>query len=128
MGRLEASGEAQLQRERWSGAIDTVGGAALPAVLAEMKYGTSVAATGFAGGMTTALHLAPLLARAVRLVGINTSLCPIELRRRAWTFLADWLPREAMETSTAVVSLAQVPETARALLAGAITGRIVVEI
>jgi acrylyl-CoA reductase (NADPH) len=127
IGRLP-EGDAPLRKERWAGALDTVGGNTLSSVLAEMAYGAAVAATGFAGGMITPLHLAPLLVRGTSIVGINTSSCPVKLRRRAWNFLAASLPRKAIESSVTVISLADVPETAQALLRGAIQGRVIVKL
>ncbi|HEX5352647.1 MAG TPA: acryloyl-CoA reductase [Rhodanobacteraceae bacterium] len=127
IGRLPKDGDAPLRKERWAGALDTVGGNTLSSVLAEMAYGAKVASLGFSGGMITPLNLAPLLVRGVSIAGINTSLCPIELRRRAWTFLAGSFPRGLLEESVMVASLAEVPETAQALLRGEIQSRVVVD-
>jgi NADPH:quinone reductase-like Zn-dependent oxidoreductase len=42
-----------LESERWAGAIDSVGGETLATVLAQTRYGGTVAACGLAGGMTS---------------------------------------------------------------------------
>jgi acrylyl-CoA reductase (NADPH) len=115
-----------LAAERWSAAVDTVGGNGLADIAAQIEYGGAIAATGFVGGMTSTLHLAPFLLRSVRLFGINTSGCPVNRRARAWTFLADHTPRRVIEDGVEEIGLDEVPAWAERLLRGQVRGRVVV--
>ncbi len=61
-----------LEAETWAGCIDAVGGEMLARVLGQMKYGTSVAAVGLAGGATYPGSVIPFLLRSVNLLGIDS--------------------------------------------------------
>ena len=64
--RDETSGEGKpLERERWAGAVDCVGGSTLPYVLRTLKYGAAVAASGNTGGFALSSTVLPfILARS----------------------------------------------------------------
>ena len=67
-----------LGRERWAGAIDTVGGESLAAVIRTLRYGSAVAACGNAGGAGLATSVYPFILRGVRLLGIDSVHCSRE--------------------------------------------------
>ena len=77
-----------LQRETWSGAVDSVGGITLANVLAQMEYGAAVAACGLAGGMDLPATVLPHILRSVALLGVDSVMAPIALRKVAWDRLA----------------------------------------
>src|SRR5207302_11338900 len=56
-----------LDRERWAGAIDAVGGNTLATILTQLKYRASVAACGLAGGSDLPATVIPFLLRGVNL-------------------------------------------------------------
>ncbi|MGB2680256.1 MAG: MDR family oxidoreductase [Candidatus Competibacter sp.] len=116
-----------LEAQRWSGVIDTVGGRILARALAETDYGGAVAACGLAGGVDLPTTVMPFILRGVRLLGVDSVQCPQEPRRAAWARLARDLPAAALERATQVVSLAEVPRLAEAILAGQVRGRVVVD-
>src|SRR5689334_23130648 len=115
-----------LAPERWAAAVDTVGGNGLADVAAQIEYGGAIAVTGFVGGMTSTLYLAPLLVRSVRLLGVNTSGCPVDRRARAWAFLADHTPRTVLDDGVEEIGLEEVAAWAERLLQGQVRGRVVV--
>jgi len=117
-----------LGTEQWAAAVDTVGGATLDAVARQLRYGGVVACAGFSGGLTTTLQLAPLLIRAVRLHGVNTSACPMPLRRRAWAVLAEAPILSVIEPTVVEVGLDAISGLAEELLAGAVRGRVLVDV
>lgn len=127
IGRLDPPAQP-LGTERWAAAIDTVGGVTLDAVARRVGYGGVVASTGFSGGFTTNLHLAPLLLRNVRLQGVNTSACPLAMRRRAWNLLADTPRRSAAEQPPLEIGLSEIPHMSEELLAGALRMRVLVNV
>lgn len=117
-----------LESQRWVGAVDTVGGPVLARVLAETNYGSTVAATGLTGGSELHASLMPFILRAVKLVGVEVTTCPIKQRKIAWKRLANELPAAFLEQLYKIVPLNEVPELAGELLAGRVGGRVVVDL
>src|SRR5581483_3691093 len=82
--RKELSGPAKpLAKERWAGGIDSVGSHTLANVLSMTRYHGAIAACGLAGGMDLPASVAPFILRGVSLLGIDSVMCPIELRRES---------------------------------------------
>jgi acrylyl-CoA reductase (NADPH) len=125
---LSAKPERPLDRERWAGAVDTVGGATLARVLTQLNYRASVAACGLAGGSDLPATVIPFLLRGVNLLGIDSVMCPQREREEAWRRLARELPRERLAAMTERVALSALPELAPKILAGQVRGRVVVDI
>lgn len=121
-------GPRPLEHERWSGAIDTVGGSTLATVLRQTRYGAAVAACGLAGGSALATTVLPFILRGVSLLGIDSVMCPTPRREQAWARLASSLPLGALDSITTVEPLARVPQLAEDILAGRIRGRVVIEV
>jgi acrylyl-CoA reductase (NADPH) len=117
-----------LEKQRWSGAIDTVGGKVLSRLLAEMRYGGTVAATGLTGGAELNTTVMPFILRAVKMVGVEVTTCPIPLRKTAWMRLSQELPDSILEQVYQIISLDEVPQFAEKLLAGQVKGRLVVDL
>lgn len=117
-----------LDRERWNGAIDAVGGATLATILTQLKYSASVAACGLAGGSDLPGSVIPFLLRGVNLLGIDSVMCPREPRLEAWRRLAQDLPFDRLDAMTDEVPLSRVAELAPRILSGAVRGRTVVRI
>ena len=127
--RAELSGPAKpLAKERWAGGIDSVGSTTLASMLSMTKYGGAVAACGLAGGMDLPSSVAPFILRGVCLLGIESVMCPIELRRVAWTRLASDLDRTKLAEITHEIGLGEVIGAGAQILAGQVRGRIVVKI
>jgi acrylyl-CoA reductase (NADPH) len=116
-----------LESEKWAGAVDSVGGQTLAAILPMMMYHASIASCGLAGGAKFEATVIPFLLRGVNILGIDSVLCPIERRRIAWTRLAQELPFDKLDAMTETVTLADLPALAPKILAGKIRGRMVVE-
>ncbi|QJY48059.1 acryloyl-CoA reductase [Pseudonocardia broussonetiae] len=126
--RLELLGDGELGRASWAGAIDTLGSRALATVLARTRYGGTVAAMGMAMGVDLPTSVVPFISRAVTLAGIDSVHAPPELRRDAWQLLADHLDLAALRGITEVVPLEQAAERSRAVMAGTVRGRLVVDV
>jgi len=117
-----------LGKERWAAGIDTVGSTTLANVLSMTAYGGAVAACGLAGGMDLPTSVAPFILRGVALLGIDSVMCPLKIRREAWNRLASDLDRGKLAAMTSEVSLGQVLDFGSAILEGRVRGRIVVKI
>jgi acrylyl-CoA reductase (NADPH) len=117
-----------LESERWSGAIDSVGGDVLSALLSGMAYRSGVACCGLARASEFSATVFPFILRGVRLIGIDSVYCPLEERQRAWEEIGKTRPLKGLEEITAFYSLEEVPALAQALLDGKIRGRSLITI
>jgi acrylyl-CoA reductase (NADPH) len=127
--RGELSGPAKpLAKERWAGGIDSVGSTTLANLLSMTKYRGAIAACGLAAGMDLPSSVAPFILRGVCLLGIDSVMCPIELRKTAWSRLANDLDRGKLTEITHEIGVDEVIDAGAKILAGQVRGRIVVKI
>jgi acrylyl-CoA reductase (NADPH) len=127
--RNELAGPARpLARERWAGGIDSVGSTTLANLVSMTKYRGAVAACGLAGGMDLPTSVAPFILRGVCLLGIDSVMCPIELRQVAWSSLVNDLDSRKLSEITHQIGLDQVFDRGSEILEGRVRGRIVVKI
>ncbi|ACA16823.1 quinone oxidoreductase, YhdH/YhfP family [Methylobacterium sp. 4-46] len=127
--RAELSKPAKpLAKERWAAGIDTVGGATLANLLSMTKALGAVAACGNAGGMDLPTSVAPFILRGVALLGIDSAMAPLPLRREAWNRLARDLDPAKLAAMTTTIGLDEVLTAAPEILAGRVRGRVVVAI
>lgn len=117
-----------LQKARWAGGIDTVGGEVLANLLAQTVYGGTVAACGLAGSTELPASVMPFILRNVTLAGIDSVQTPLAQRQAAWDLLAAELDLELLDSLTHTVPLAGTIEAATDLMAGQTHGRIVVDV
>ena len=127
--RSELSGPAKpLAKERWAGGVDSVGSTTLANILSMTKYRGAIAACGLAAGMDLPSSVAPFILRSVCLLGIDSVMCPIELRKVAWGRLASDLDPSKLIEITHEIGLDEVIAAGAKILAGEVRGRIVVKI
>ena len=117
-----------LESETWAGCVDAVGGAMLARVLGQMKYGTSVAAVGLAGGANLPATVVPFLLRGVNLLGIDSVMQPYGNRLRAWERIATDLPMDKLEAMIQPATLQDLPQLGADILKGQVKGRVVVDV
>ena len=117
-----------LQKERWGGAVDTVGSHILANVLAQSCYGSAVTACGLAAGTDLPATVLPHILRSVALIGIDSVMAPNAKRESAWALLAESLPHQHLAQMTQVEPLSRVPELAEEILAGKVRGRVVIKV
>src|SRR6201993_1574936 len=127
--RNELSGPAKpLAKERWAGGVDSVGSTPLAHLLSMTKYVGAIPACGLAAGMDLPSSVAPFILRGVCLLGIDSVMCPLPLRKLAWERLARDLDRAKLSEITHEISLDQVIGMGPQILAGQVRGRVVVKI
>ena len=127
--RAELSGQPRpLGKERWAGAIDSVGSATLANAISMTRYGGTVAACGLAQGMDLPGSVAPFILRGVTLAGIDSVMAPKERRLEAWARLARDLDKAKLAAMTVTRPLADAPALAPEILAGKVRGRVVLEV
>lgn len=117
-----------LGKERWAGAVDTVGSHTLANVCAGLKYGGTVAACGLAQGFDLPATVMPFILRGVILNGVDSVMCPKAKRIEAWQRLAKDLDMSHLELITREISLSDAIPTAKALLDGKVKGRVIVNV
>src|SRR6202030_668715 len=124
--RSEVSGPVKpLAKERWAGGVDSVGSTTLANLLSMTKYGGAIAACGLAAGMDLPTSVAPFILRGISLFGIDSVMCPLELRKIAWSRLSRDLDRRKLSEITHEIGLDEVIAAGSNVLAGQVRGRIV---
>ncbi|MBC7956014.1 MAG: oxidoreductase [Cytophagales bacterium] len=127
--RAELSAPAKpLQKERWAAVVDAVGSHTLVNALAQTRYGGVVAACGMAQGIDLPGTVMPFILRGVHLAGVDSVMAPLGVRQQAWDRLATAMDPKLLDRMTHDIKLADAIESAQALMAGQVRGRLVVHI
>lgn len=117
-----------LSKERWAGAIDSVGSHTLANVCAATRAEGAVAACGLAQGMDLPATVAPFILRGVSLLGINSVTQVYERRVEAWNRLQTDLDLSMLSEITREITLGEAITASTDLLQGKIRGRLVVNV
>jgi acrylyl-CoA reductase (NADPH) len=117
-----------LGKERWAGAVDSVGSYTLANVLSQIKYDGAVAACGLAQGSDLPATVMPFILRDVTLAGVDSVMAPRKKREEAWRRLATDLDLAKLDSMTSRATLDEVPSLAGEILAGKTRGRVVVDL
>ena len=117
-----------LEKEMWAGCVDAVGGQMLARLLGQMKYGSSVAAVGLAGGANYPGSVIPFLLRGVNLLGIDSVMRPYKNRVKAWQRIASDLPMDKLQSMIEPATLSDLPQLGSDILKGKVRGRVVVDV
>ena len=123
-----AAADKPLLPARWGGAVDTVGGEILDAVLKGIRYGGAVACCGMAASPKLSTTVYPLILRDVSLLGIASGECPMDLRRELWARLAGPWKIHALDAIARQIPLVDVDGCIDAMLEGRSRGRVVVKV
>jgi acrylyl-CoA reductase (NADPH) len=125
---LAAPSRRALESERWAGAVDTVGGDTLAAIVRALVPNGSVAACGVAGGAALNTTVYPFILRGVNLLGVNSVYVSRSDRTLIWERLTRDLPLPLLDSMTREAPLEAVFDLGEKILAGAIRGRTVIRI
>lgn len=117
-----------LEKQRWAGAIDTVGSVVLARALAEMFYGGAVAACGLAGGSDLPTTVMPFILRGVRLLGVDSVQCPAEKRKKVWDRIARHVADARLDQVSRTIGLTEVVRYGTEMMEGKAHGRTVVDV
>lgn len=135
LGAAEVIDAAELQgparplaKERWAGAVDSVGSHTLANVLSQMMYGGTVAACGLAQGLDLPGSVAPFILRGIILCGIDSVMRPIPDRIEAWTRLGRDLDLARLEAMTTLARLEDLPRLGAEIVEGKVRGRVVIDL
>jgi acrylyl-CoA reductase (NADPH) len=117
-----------LQKERWAGGVDSVGGQTLVNALSQTVWGGAIAACGLAGSADLPATVLPHILRSVTLLGIDSVAAPQDRRNAAWARLARDLDKDTLKAMYEVQPFEALPDLATKILAGKIRGRVAVKI
>ncbi|MBK5443706.1 acryloyl-CoA reductase [Peribacillus sp. TH16] len=123
-GKLRALG-----KQKWSGAVDPVGGEPLASVLSQIQYGGSVAVSGLTAGTNLPATVFPFILRGVNLLGIDSVNCPMDTRLKVWQRLAtDFKLAHLEQLIQREITLKDLPDVLPTLLKGEARGRTIVKL
>ena len=125
--QLIEDGDKPLQKQKWSGAIDTVGGHALAVVASQLINGGSIAAIGLVGGTSFTSSMYPFLLRGINILGIDSTTQPKITRLKAWQRLIELQLSDSLRALAVVKGLNDIDELATSILAGKLRGRVVID-
>jgi acrylyl-CoA reductase (NADPH) len=116
-----------LQKGRWAGVVDAVGGNILATAIKSAKYGGLVAACGNAMSADLAVSVYPFILRGVSLLGVDSVEVPMSTRLRTWQKLAqDW--KLDVSGFVSECALEELSPKIDLVLKGGIRGRVVVDL
>ncbi len=120
-------GHRPLEKSRFGGVIDNVGGTQLANLIAHVNLWGNVACIGLADSHKLDTTVFPMILRGVSLLGVSSTNCPMPLRQAIWQRLgADFKPRHLSLINTEEIALSNLSETFDALLDRKKHGRILV--
>src|SRR5210317_364947 len=122
-------GKRPMEKARWAGAIDNLGGDYLTWLTRTMDYGGNIASIGLAASHELNTTVMPFILRAVCLLGINSVDTPRDLRLAVWARIGgDLMPRHLDMIGSRTISFDELPDAFQAFIDGKVTGRTLVEI
>lgn len=118
-----------LAKQRWEAVVDPIGGALVPELLAQIDYNGGLALSGNANGVKFDATVFPFILRGIKLLGIDSVDCPMELREKIWQQLATTMkPLHLNEMVDNEITLADLPTAFIRILNGEMRGRTLVKI
>ena len=124
---LSAPGKP-MQKERWAGVVDAVGSHTLANACAQTRYRGVITACGLAQGLDLPASVAPFILRGIRLIGIDSVMCPMAPRQAAWEALANEFDASKLQPMITEIGLAQALSVAPDVVKGKVRGRTVVNV
>jgi acrylyl-CoA reductase (NADPH) len=121
-------GNRPLEKSLWAGAVDAVGGDTLAWLTRTMNYNGCIASSGLTGGTELHTTVLPFILRGVKLLGIDSAMCPMATRREVWRRVSTDLKPRGLATIAKEIGLYDLPDAFATLLRGAARGRFVVKV
>lgn len=125
---LQEGTDKALLKERWAGAVDTVGGEILFNVVKSLRYGGSVACCGLTAGMSFKGGVMPFILRGVNLLGVDSVELPLVVKASMWDKLSLQWKLGSLESLAEEITLEQLPAAIEQILAGRMVGRALVKL
>lgn len=117
-----------LLRNKWAGAVDTVGGNTLATLFKACGRNGNVAVCGLVDSPELDITVYPFILNGVNLLGIETAETPLEIRKEIWKKLSDeWRPAQLHKMKN-IIGLEELEEKILEMLNGKSKGRTVVKL
>ncbi len=117
-----------LDRGRWAGAVDNLGGDVLAWIASTMEQGGTIASIGLASSMKLNTTVAPFILRGVSLLGIDSGYIREPYRHEVWQRLASDLKPPHLASMGRCIAFADLSATFDEFIAGRAKGRVVVRL
>ena len=117
-----------LDKARWAGAVDNLGGDVLAWIASTMAQGGTIASIGLAASMSLNTTVAPFILRGVSLLGIDSGYIREPYRSGVWQRLASDMRPPHLSRMSRRIGFADLPAAFNEYIAGRAKGRVVVEI
>ncbi len=126
--QLLADANRPLLKSRWNAVVDTVGGKYLSAAIRATSYRGIVTCCGMIDSSELHVSIFPFILRGVKLMGLDSAECPIDMKKMIWQKLAnEWKPK-VLNKMAQEIELEQVSENLQSMLASTSTGKKIVKI
>jgi acrylyl-CoA reductase (NADPH) len=127
-GSLDLAKIRPLDKARWAGAVDNLGGDVLAWIASTMAQGGTIASIGLAASMSLNTTVAPFILRGVSLLGIDSGYIREPYRSGVWQRLASDMRPPHLSRMSRRIGFSELPATFSEYIAGRAKGRVVVEI
>ena len=125
---VDIDSDKLLLREKWAGAIDTVGGSTLHSLLKACKPYGNISCCGLVQSAELNLSVYPFIINGISLLGIATAENPLEQKKEIWNKIATKWSVKELEQLTETIQLEEVSNKVDLMMKGKTKGRIVVEL
>ncbi len=115
-----------LLSRKWNGAIETVGGSMLDAVIRQTNPDGAVACCGNILGHKLETNIYPFILRGVSLLGIDSAICKMPMRLKIWQSISEMNHSALPENYIQKVGLEELAPEIEKILKGEQWGRVVV--
>jgi NADPH2:quinone reductase len=121
-------GTRPLEKATWAGAVDALGGDMLAWLTRTTDYWGAVASCGLAAGFELHTTVMPFILRGVSILGVDSVMCPMALRREVWRRLGSDLKPDRLGDIAREIGMNGLAEAFQTLVSGGARGRFVVRV
>lgn len=118
--------DSLLLSRKWNGAIETVGGSMLEAVIRQAEHDGAVACCGNILGEALHTNIYPFILRGVSLLGIDSAICKMPMRLNIWKQIASMDHSRLPDNYSETIGLDKLPQEVNKILKGEQAGRVIV--
>ncbi len=112
----------------WAGAVDTVGGDILATTIKSTRLHGVVTCCGLVASTDLPLNIFPFIIRGIRLIGIGSQNCPMDLRKKLWEKLSSIWKIDHLDMISKEIGLDDLNGNIDLILKGKQRGRVVVNL
>lgn len=117
-----------LLKAQWAGVLDTVGGEILATAIKSTNPWGTVTCCGNVASPDLPLTVFPFILRGVRLIGIDSQNCPMDVRLKVWEHLSGAWKVDGLHDLCKEIGLKGLNENIDLILKGLQKGRVVVDL